>query len=116
MRGIGSPHFESGDVRSAEPRSGRMELGRSGNTVLVPSAPGAMRSKRERRGVDEHGAPRRAVVVYVRDINAREAELVECRLARRGFAVDVADERGLDRLVRDPWIEGARAGATAGNK
>ena len=55
--------------------------------------------------MDERGAPRRAVVIHVRDRDARQAELVERRLAGRGFAVDVADERGLYGIIRDPWIK-----------
>jgi len=57
----------------------------------------------ERRGVEERGAARRAVVVHVRDRDARQAELVErCLTARRG-AKDVPDERGLDGVVCDSW-------------
>ena len=61
----------------------------------------------ERRSVHERGAPRRAVVVHVRDRDARQAELVERRLARRGFAIDVPHECRLDGVVRDPF--GSRA-------
>ena len=31
--------------------------------------------------------------------------MVVCHLASCGFAVDIADERGLDGIMRDPWIE-----------
>lgn len=63
----------------------------------------------ERRIVDEHSTPRRAVVlVHVRGRDARQAELVESGLVHRRFAVDVADERHLDEIVRDPWIEGVK--------
>ena len=44
-RGIGGPRFASGEARSAATRTGNIGLGRSGNADLVPSAPGAMRSK-----------------------------------------------------------------------
>jgi hypothetical protein len=83
MRGIGGPRFASGDARSAATRSGIIGLGRSGNARL--SAERARRhtleaeSKRaariasadERRGLHERSAPRRAVVVHVRDWDAR---------------------------------------------
>ena len=58
------------------------------------------------RSVFERGVPSRAVVVQVRDRDARKAELVERRLAGRGFAVDVADRTRPRRNRRDPWIEG----------
>ena len=41
----------------------------------------------------------------VRDGDARQAELVGRRLASCGFAVDVADERGLNGIVRGPRIK-----------
>ena len=44
-------------------------------------------------------------MVHVRDRDARQAELVGRRLASRGFAVDVADERALNGIVRGPWIK-----------
>lgn len=55
----------------------------------------------ERRGVEERGAARRAVVVHVRDRDPRQAELVERGLAARRGAKDVADERGFDSVVCD---------------
>ena len=45
MRGIGGPRFESGDARAAVASSGPTGLGRSGNADVLPSGPGAMRSK-----------------------------------------------------------------------
>ena len=44
-------------------------------------------------------------MVHVRDGDARQAELVGRRLASCGFAVDVADERCLNGIVRGLWIE-----------
>lgn len=55
----------------------------------------------ERGGVEESGAPRRAVVVHVCYWDAREAELVECGLATCRGAVDIADECCLDGVVGD---------------
>lgn len=67
---------------------------------------GASRGARthERRGVDERGAARRAVVVHVRDRDPRQAERVERRLPARRGAKDVADVRGLDGVVCDSWV------------
>ena len=44
-------------------------------------------------------------MVHVRDGDARQAELIGHRLASCGFAVDVADERGLNGIIRGPWIK-----------
>lgn len=55
----------------------------------------------ERSSVEERDAPRRAVVVHVRNWDAREAELVECGLATCRGAVDIADECRLDGIVGD---------------
>jgi hypothetical protein len=67
---------------------------------------GASRGARthERRGVDERGAARRAVVVHVRDRDPCQAERVERRLPARRGAKDVADVRGLDGVVCDSWV------------
>jgi hypothetical protein len=57
----------------------------------------------ERRSIHERGAPRRAVVIHVRDRDPRQAQLVERCLTRRGFAIDVANECCLYGVVRDPF-------------
>lgn len=54
--------------------------------------------------MDERGAARRAVVVHVCDRDAREPELVERGLAARRCSEDVADEGGLDGVIRDPYM------------
>lgn len=55
----------------------------------------------EYRGSHEGGAHRRAVVVHIRDQDARQVEVLERHLARDGFAEDVADKCRLDGIVRD---------------
>ncbi|KAH8981526.1 hypothetical protein EDB92DRAFT_177080 [Lactarius akahatsu] len=72
MRGIGGPRFESGDARTATATSAPTGLGRSGNAGLEAESKRAVRiaCADECRGVDERGAPRRAVVVHVRDWDA----------------------------------------------
>lgn len=91
---------------------------RSENVGLVPSTPGARRSKSrtsaqrtsaradECRSLHRRSPPRRPAVVHVRDRDARRAEQVEHRLGRRGFAEDVADERDLDG---NPLIKSERS-------
>ena len=55
----------------------------------------------------DRSAPRRAVVIHARDWDTRQADLVECRLTRCGFAIDVVDECHLDGSALDPLVENA---------
>ena len=101
--GIGSPRFESGKVLSMIARSWLIGL-------CVVGEPRLGAECAECHGFEaERASPARtnttAVVVHVRDRDARRAELVERRLASCGFAVEVADARGLDGTLCGPWIE-----------
>ena len=79
---------------------------RAGGHAFKAEREGASRLARahERRGVEERGAARRAVVVHVRDRDPRQAELVERGLTARRGAKDVADERRFDGVVCDSWV------------
>ena len=55
--------------------------------------------------MDQRGAARRAVVVHVCDRDAREPELVERGLTVSRCSEDVADEGGLDGVIRDPYVQ-----------
>ena len=93
-------------------RTGRPGLGRSGNADLVPRAPGALRLKpraspkrtspaQTNIAMHDRSASGRAVVIRVRDRDALQAELVEHRLTRGGFAEGVAEKCRLDGIVLD---------------